>query len=147
MRRRRHRIATTQDQPAAENENKDDWRPLMEMLISHGADVNAMTRYSGTPLTFAISFDMWDIVEFLLDHGADPRMRIAYLGGNAFQVAAKRAGISWKLTEGLDEYLSYLTSSAPPPHVQGTMLIPEQVYQNPLVQALQKTKTRKKQEV
>ncbi|KAI0441961.1 hypothetical protein F4803DRAFT_521366 [Xylaria telfairii] len=65
----------------------------MDMLITHGADVNAATRYSATPLTFAILFDMWDIVEFLLDHGADPRIKIAHLGGDAFQVAAKRARI------------------------------------------------------
>jgi hypothetical protein len=115
MHRRRRQIVTTQDQPITENENKDDdWRPLMNMLISHGANVNALTRYSGRPLTLAISSNMWDTVEFLLDHGADPRRKDCR-GGDAFSVPVQRANIAEGPTGALNEYMSNLTSSNPEP--------------------------------
>ncbi|KAI0812171.1 ankyrin repeat-containing domain protein [Xylaria sp. FL0064] len=126
-----------------QSEDKGDWHILMSLLIKHGADVNSKTRYSGTPLAYAIKFGMWDIVEFLLANGADPKMKNLVSGEDAFQIAAKSVGIPWELSEALEHYLRYLTSSSSAVQVQETTVLPEVVHQNPLVQVLQKAKVGK----
>ncbi|KAI1274033.1 ankyrin repeat-containing domain protein [Xylaria sp. FL0933] len=127
----------------AQSEDKGEWHILMNLLIRHGADVNAKTRYSGTPLTFAIKFGMWDIVEFLLDNGADPKIKNLGSGEDAFKIAANSVGLPWESSEALEHYLRYLTSSSSDVQVQEITALPEVVHQNPLVQVLQKVKARK----
>ncbi|KAJ4359516.1 uncharacterized protein N0V89_000071 [Didymosphaeria variabile] len=46
--------------------------PHIRILVNHGADVNHRSRRWGTPLQYAIHAGRADIVEFLLDQGADP---------------------------------------------------------------------------
>jgi uncharacterized protein len=46
--------------------------PIVEMLLEHGADINARDRETGaTPLWFAASFGRLDAVRMLLQHHAD----------------------------------------------------------------------------
>lgn len=43
---------------------------ILELLISYGADVNTVSKYTGTPLNLARSRDRTTAVEILLRHGA-----------------------------------------------------------------------------
>ena len=115
---------------------RKDGRPLMEKLLRHGADVNATTYSGGTPLHRAIVTKMWDVVEFLLEKGADPRRPQPATGLDAFAVASREAGTSWEKTEGMDGFLTWLcdtdsnsNSGSVPPAVEGAR-------ENPLVRLL-----------
>lgn len=44
----------------------------VDLLISHGADVNALNDYGASPLFAASYSGNIELVRFLLDHGADP---------------------------------------------------------------------------
>ena len=49
--------------------------PLMDLLLQHGADVNAQETESGnTPLYVAASFGREEVVALLLEKGADPNI-------------------------------------------------------------------------
>jgi ankyrin repeat protein len=48
----------------------------MAVLIEHGADVNYMAKNWGTPLVRAVRFNAKEKVLYLLEHGADPTIRI-----------------------------------------------------------------------
>lgn len=63
----------------------------------------------GHHLARAVASKLWDIVEFLLDKGADPRK--IYAGHNAFAEAAKVARLPWEETEDVSKYLSQLCDS------------------------------------
>jgi len=46
---------------------------MAKLLVEeYGADVNAQNNAGGTPLTFAATFGQYDMVQFLLSHGANP---------------------------------------------------------------------------
>lgn len=51
---------------------------MMQLLIAHGADVNARAASGATPLFWAVMRDQKDDVKFLLDHGANPNLPDAY---------------------------------------------------------------------
>ena len=57
----------------AANHNK-----LVQLLVAHGADVNARATSGATPLFWAVMRDQKDDVKFLLDHGANPNLADAY---------------------------------------------------------------------
>jgi ankyrin repeat protein len=57
----------------AENHNK-----MIQLLIAHGADVNAQGSSGATPLFWAVMRDEKDDVKFLLDHGANPNLADVY---------------------------------------------------------------------
>ncbi|KAI8632834.1 ankyrin repeat-containing domain protein [Xylariaceae sp. FL1651] len=118
-----------QGKPYVEN----DWRPLLELLLQHGVNVNANTRYRGTPVLCAVSHKMWDIAKLLLEHGADPRVKNRIQGGDAFAMAAKRAGVAWEPAEAFDEYLGHLTNTSSTSCTGDTVSPPNEVLQNPLV--------------
>ena len=47
---------------------------VVRLLLSHGANVNAMCRGHGTPLAIAAANGHADMVKLLIDHGADPNL-------------------------------------------------------------------------
>ena len=51
---------------------------MVQLLIAHGADVNAQGSSGATPLFWAVMRDEKDDVKFLLDHGANPNLSDAY---------------------------------------------------------------------
>jgi ankyrin repeat protein len=57
----------------ANNHNK-----MIQLLVAHGADVNARGQSGATPLYWAVMRDEKDDVEFLLNHGANPNLADAY---------------------------------------------------------------------
>lgn len=57
----------------ANNHNK-----IMQLLVAHGADVNARAASGSTPLFWAVMRDQKDDAKFLLDHGANPNIPDAY---------------------------------------------------------------------
>jgi uncharacterized protein len=61
---------------------------VAELLLAHGADVNASTGDGSTALHFATASDHIALVRWLLDHGADPT-RKTKAGQTAWAVAAK----------------------------------------------------------
>ena len=44
---------------------------VLNLLLSHGADVNIASKYRGSALLAASVMKRWDVVELLLEHGAD----------------------------------------------------------------------------
>lgn len=56
----------------AVNHNK-----MVQLLVAHGADVNARAASGATPLFWAVMRDQKDDVKFLLDHGANPNIPLA----------------------------------------------------------------------
>ncbi|CAH0051743.1 unnamed protein product [Clonostachys solani] len=119
----------------------DDWRPLMEMLLSYGADINAVSYGGGTALSAAVHRGRWEVVEFLIQNGADGRAVTPVTKEDSFAVAAKCAKVEWEVTEQLKESLDCLCdldSSSVASH-----MLPPGVDQNPLVKILLKVKTRR----
>jgi ankyrin repeat protein len=51
---------------------------LVQLLVDHGADVNARAASGATPLFWAVMRDQKDDVKFLLDHGANPNIPDTY---------------------------------------------------------------------
>nr|CCA16911.1 conserved hypothetical protein [Albugo laibachii Nc14] len=65
-------------------------------LVEAGADVNRRTNHQITPLYLATEMDRNDMVEFLLEHRADPDVPIG-LGATALAVAARNSNRSMVL--------------------------------------------------
>ena len=59
-------------------EFSDNHNKMVQLLIAHGADVNAQGSSGATPLFWAVMRDQKDDVKFLLDHGANPNLADAY---------------------------------------------------------------------
>ncbi|RWS26719.1 Protein fem-1-like protein [Leptotrombidium deliense] len=60
--------------------------PLCELLLKHGADVNAQDIQCKTALHYAIQEHRFETTKLLLEHGADPRIKSRY-GDDALQTA------------------------------------------------------------
>ncbi len=56
----------------------NDHNKMIQLLIAHGADVNAQGSSGATPLFWAVMRDQKDDEKFLLDHGANPNLTDAY---------------------------------------------------------------------
>ncbi|MGA9585280.1 MAG: ankyrin repeat domain-containing protein [Terracidiphilus sp.] len=69
----------------ATNHNK-----MIQLLVAHGADVNARSASGATPLFWAVMRDQKDDAKFLLDHGANPNIPDAY--GNTILDCALHLG-------------------------------------------------------
>ena len=54
------------------------YKPVVELLVNKGADVNAQASSGATPLFWAILRDQKDEVKFLIDHGANVNAADAY---------------------------------------------------------------------
>jgi ankyrin repeat protein len=72
---------------------KADWHDVegMRLLLEHGADSNAMTRWGYTALQQALRRDnSAEIVELLLRHGADIALKNTHVGKSGSATAAQR---------------------------------------------------------
>jgi ankyrin repeat protein len=72
---------------------KADWHDTegIRLLLQHGADPNAMTRWGHTALHFALRRDnRLENIALLLDHGADPASKNSHTGKSAVAMAARR---------------------------------------------------------
>ena len=134
-------------QRGAAKQRPADWRPIMELLFRYGADVNAVEYYSGTALSQAVIAQLWDVVEFLLENGADPRIKQPRTGKDGFELAAEEAGIAWDERKSKGEYVNYLCDLDSGTKTEDEPSAPEYIYQNPLVRVLQKIKGVKTEEL
>ena len=72
---------------------KADWHDTegIRLLLQHGADPNAMTRWGLTALHQALRRDnRLENIALLLDHGADPTSKNIHIGTSAIAMAARR---------------------------------------------------------
>jgi len=46
--------------------------PIAGLLIAHGAEINAQCEHGTTPFYMAVAWVHMELVQFLLEHGADP---------------------------------------------------------------------------
>ncbi len=60
---------------AAANRNQETALKLVQVLVAHQADVNAAQHGGWTPLHQAAAHGINDLVEFLLEHGADRSLK------------------------------------------------------------------------
>ncbi|KAF2680040.1 hypothetical protein K458DRAFT_421852 [Lentithecium fluviatile CBS 122367] len=126
-------IRLRRDRRATAPDAEDDWRLVMEILLRHGAEINAVTYGAGTPLVSAVANNMWDIVEFLLERGADPRRTQPSTGLDAFAVAAKGAGSPWEEKDDVKEFLDWLSDPNSRSDGGEASRVPNGVLENPLV--------------
>lgn len=66
---------------------------VVELLVTHGADVSVRDRAGNTPLHCAAESDCLSAAKTLLDAGADPNAGEAYWGWSPLHVAAGTASI------------------------------------------------------
>lgn len=74
-----------------------DWQLFMDMLCHYGVDVDstkAAWRSPSCALHYAVDREMWDLAEYLIEHGADPYKKSHPDGIDAFEIAARVAGKS-----------------------------------------------------
>ncbi len=73
----------------------------VKALLESGVDVNAQTRYQATPLYFAAGYGHAELVDYLLEHGADPGIRDAFLSRSPLSRAinGKHADAAIRLIE------------------------------------------------
>ncbi|KAF5621126.1 ankyrin repeat domain protein [Fusarium tjaetaba] len=119
---------------------QQEWRPLMTMVLSYGADINAVTYSGGTALQRAVHNKNWDIVEFLIERGANPFTKCPASKEDSFDDAS--LGLEdqpWRRSQEVKEYLKRLTSGS---KLEIGEEAPEEVRDNPLVQIIQKVRRR-----
>ncbi|KAK1857063.1 cnpv019 ankyrin repeat protein [Colletotrichum chrysophilum] len=125
-----------------ETEDTDlDWRKFMALLIRYGTDVNSVTFGAGTPLTAAVEYQMWDVTEFLLERGADARIKKPVIKLDAFAIAAKNSGFAWE-SEQAGEYMDYLCKPSTTVEDTDILELPEWVKNNPLTPIIEKVRKR-----
>jgi len=85
---------------------------VAKVLVDAGADVNK-GQAKFTPLMNAASWGAYDIVQFLLDHGADPNLKNE-MGKNALQEADYDAWTRYTLEKVTSKDTSVKTSKSQP---------------------------------
>jgi len=111
----------------------------MEMALSHGADINAVTYSGGTALSRAVHHQNWEIVEFLVEQGADPFVKGPASKEDSFDSALKFEDQPWQRSEEVESYLRGLMSGSKL-EIGGEAL--EEARKNPLVRIIEKVKSR-----
>lgn len=115
-------------------EAQEGWRPFIEKLLRYGAEINAVTWMGGTALTRAIRNKNREINEFLIERGANPKIKTPAMGKDSFDSAMKFEEQPWERTEEVKDYLQHLTSSST---LEDYPPAPEEAIQNPLVQIIE----------
>ncbi|KAF5684494.1 ankyrin repeat domain-containing protein [Fusarium circinatum] len=118
---------------------EEDWRPLMEMALNYGAEINARTYSGGTALSRAVHCEDWEIVEFLIEKGADPFVKCPSSKHDSFDSALKFEDQPWQRSKGMKEYLKSLMSGTKM-EIRGEAQ--EEARKNPLVRIIEKVKSR-----
>ncbi|KAF5710350.1 ankyrin repeat domain-containing protein [Fusarium mundagurra] len=116
-----------------------DWRPLMEMALRYGAEINARTYSGGTALSRAVHLENWEIVEFLIEKGADPFVKCPASKHDSFDSALKFEDQPWQRSKEVKEYLKGLMSGSKL-EIGGEAI--EEARKNPLVRIIEKVKSR-----
>lgn len=107
----------------------------MDLLLHHGADINGTTYGGGTALSTAVFRKRLDIVRYLLEHGADPRVPKPCTGKTPLALAAEAAEVAWEDSDEMQKYISYLLSAisgSDAPEVEP----PGGALNNPLIQSM-----------
>ena len=82
-------------------------RPIVEILLDHGADIEALDPdRQTTPLRYAIMFGKVDVIPLLLARGANPGS-IVDGGTTAFQLACEAADGAYEQYDDLPSRESY----------------------------------------
>ena len=68
-------------------QSEEEQLKMLRLLVEHGADVDSIVSYDGTALRRAVLDDRPGIVEYLLDRGANPRLRPPDSGDDPLTVA------------------------------------------------------------
>ncbi|SPO02477.1 uncharacterized protein DNG_05150 [Cephalotrichum gorgonifer] len=142
-----------QNSPLAEEPSgvRDDWRQLTDALLRHGAKINAKSRrHGGSAISEAVALKRWDVAEYLLERGANPRAKSYGTdleeGVDCFEIAARRAGIPWDETEEVRRYLDYLCKPGSSAAGAEAVAAPDGVDQNPLVQMMGRLKSKREED-
>ncbi|KAG4261809.1 hypothetical protein FPRO03_11277 [Fusarium proliferatum] len=115
-----------------------DWRPLMEMALSHGAEINARTYSGSTALSRAVHHKNWEIVQFLIEKGADPFVKGPASKHDSFDSALKFEDQPWQRSKEVKEYLKGLMSGSKLEIGEEAL---EEARKNPLVRIIEKVKS------
>ena len=51
-----------------------NYKDIIDLLLKYGANINSQNEIGNTPLNEAVNDDLYDMVVFLLDRGADPNI-------------------------------------------------------------------------
>jgi ankyrin repeat protein len=78
--------------PRRGSDGKISQLPHMKILVEHGADVNGWSKQHGTPLNCAVHFYRREMLEYLLEKGADPT-----ISGHLSRTPAEKAKRDGKL--------------------------------------------------
>ncbi|KAF5649012.1 ankyrin repeat domain protein [Fusarium sp. NRRL 52700] len=118
---------------------QQEWRPLMETLLDHGAKINGVTYAAGTALNEAVYYKNWEMVQFLIEKGANPFTKCPASKEDSFDATLRPEDQPWRRSQEVKEYLKRVTS--------GSKLgigeeAPKEARENPLVQIIQKVKRR-----
>lgn len=131
---------------------RDDWRQMTDALLRHGGKINARSRrHGGAAITVAVALKRWDVAEYLLERGADPRAKSSgrnrQVGpSDCFEIAARLAGIPWDETEEVQRYLDYLCTPGSSAAGAEAVVAPDGVDQNPLVQLMERLRSKREED-
>ncbi|KAF3807024.1 hypothetical protein GCG54_00007279 [Colletotrichum gloeosporioides] len=141
LQHQRHSTCAPADSQGEKEDTDLDWRKFMNLLIRYGADVNSVTFGAGTPLTAAVEYQMWDVIEFLLERGADARIKKPVTELDAFAIAAKNSGLVWE-SEKAVEYMDCLCKLTTTMENTDILVLPEWVRDNPLTPIIERVRKR-----
>lgn len=123
-------------------EAAEEWRPIMDLLVKYNSDVNGTNYGGGTALSAVIFRKRWDIVEYLLENGADPRVKTPCNGKDSLSLAAEKDDLKWEDSDEVQRYVSDFLSTRDGEFKETTP--PEGALQNPLVQVMERVLEKRK---
>ncbi|KAG5786731.1 hypothetical protein H9Q69_014190 [Fusarium xylarioides] len=80
--------------------------------LEPGAETNARTYSGGTALSRAVHHENWEIVEFLIEKGANPFVKCPAYKHDSFDSALKFEDQPWRRSKEVKEYLKGLMSGS-----------------------------------